>query len=197
VSVLGEFVRLDPQLLEDVRRDPDAYQRLIDFDPAAHLDLDRAWARLALLLDEAGFLLNPIRAGDLFPDGSSAWGYAGDSRALSVDQVRQAAIYLNATPFGDLAAHVPAVALALGYVGPFTPERLQGLEKYVKNLETLPSAGPAVGTRTVIAAGGVFGDAADAELTNLRDSLERWYVNLVEFFRAAAAAGQCTVFWAA
>lgn len=44
MSVLGDFVRLDPEVMEAVRADPgDAYVRLSDFEEAGRLDLGRAW----------------------------------------------------------------------------------------------------------------------------------------------------------
>lgn len=117
MSVLGDFVRMEPDQLEEIRSTPeDAYDRLTFFDPACKLDLDRAWSRLAFVMDAAGFPLNPITAGRLFPDVDSAWGAELDSRSLNADQVATASAFLRHTPFEVLAPYVPAAYAAEGRI---------------------------------------------------------------------------------
>lgn len=180
MSVLGDFVRLDPQLLEQIRATPrDAYARLSDFDEASRLDLDRAWRRLAALMAAARFPINPIAAGSAFPDERTSWGAEADSRSLTVPEVAQAAAHLNQIPFDVLKPHLRSVLEAEDgvYVNldPTSP----------RYLEPPP---PEEAARIRV---------PDERLRDIEFLLAEHYQALVTFFDVAAKNGECTVFWAA
>ncbi|MEU8816617.1 DUF1877 family protein [Actinoplanes sp. NPDC048796] len=100
MSVLGEFRRMSPALLEEIRADPaNAWNRVGALDDM--LDLDRAWERLADLMDRSGFPLNPITGGVPFPDERHDFG-----SSLTAKQVKAAAEHLSVTPFGALEVHL-------------------------------------------------------------------------------------------
>ena len=172
MSWLGEFRRLPVVLLEEIRAAPqEAYDRVAVLDDM--LDLDRAWQRLAALMDRADFPLNPISAGALFPDERHAFGRDGDSRALTPEQVAMAAAHFSRTPFDVLAVHL---------------RPLLDSEQWVPIPDPLlaPPAPAEVGTYRV----------DDETERAIRRTLAASYRELVAFFAAAAKHRQCTVFWA-
>ncbi|MEO3744460.1 DUF1877 family protein [Plantactinospora sp. B5E13] len=136
MSVLGDLVRLDPELLEELRSVPgEAYDRLLEMDPEYRVDLDRDWAVLSFLMRTAGFPLDPMTAGQAFPDEDTAWGAGDDyplSRSLTPPEVAQIADRLNRTSFDVLAPHLPAALAANDRSGvPLTAERLDGIGRLV------------------------------------------------------------------
>jgi hypothetical protein len=162
-------------LLEEIRATPeDAYARVLALPDM--LDLDRAWQRLAALMDAAKFPLNPITAGELFPDERHSFGRDGDSRALSPEQVAAAAAHLIKTPFSELAPHLRPLLDAEPRF-PLPDPRAPLLEP----LAPLDPESYRVDEETERA---------------IRKTLEKSYSELVSFFREAAERGECTVFWA-
>ncbi|XVV15301.1 DUF1877 family protein [Actinoplanes sp. CA-131856] len=174
MSVLGEFRRVSPAVLEEIRADPERAWDQVDRLPD-DLDLDRAWERLATLMDKAGFPLNPISGGTLFPDEAHAFGRDGDSRALTPAQVAEVAARLSRTPFTDLEPHLRPMLDAEGWfqlpepplLEPFTPTEVD------------------------------FHPVDDETAQAIRNTLAEAYDELAEFFTAAAQNNQSTVFWAA
>lgn len=134
MSVLGDLARLDPDLLEELRAAPDeAYGHLLDMAPEYRLDLDRDWVVLSFLMDAAEFPLNPVTAGDPFPDQDTAWGARGDcplSRSLAPSDVARAADLLHGTPFDLLEPHLPAALAVHNRLGvPLTTERVENIRR--------------------------------------------------------------------
>lgn len=108
MSVLGDIARVSPVELDRLRSAPDTYGYLSREVPTC--DLDRYWDCLRFVMDAAAFQVNPI-GGRPYPDERSAWGHGmphTNSCALTVDEVRQAATQLAATPFPALAVHLAA-----------------------------------------------------------------------------------------
>jgi hypothetical protein len=106
MSVEGEFARLTPQLLEEVRAAPaGAYDRVTRMPAGDWLDLERSFGGLAILLEAEGVPVNPITAGAAFPDEQHAWGTTLRSRSLTAAEVAQAAASLREVPFARLERH--------------------------------------------------------------------------------------------
>ena len=138
MSVLGDFVRLSPALLEEIRAVPEtAYLRMTgEFGAPERLELDWEWRPYAGLFDAAGFPLNPVSSGSPYPDERSAFGAEGDAHSLSVLEVVQAADLLSRTPFEVLEVHLRAVLedqatvtidydyTSPGYHQPLAPEKV-------------------------------------------------------------------------
>lgn len=87
---------------------------------------------LRFLLDSVGIAVNPISGGSLYPDSDWPWGYDGNSRSLTAEQVRQVADFLKMTPFATLAVHLPAASRASLYGNarldlPVVRDRFDGL----------------------------------------------------------------------
>ncbi|MFF5081586.1 DUF1877 family protein [Actinoplanes sp. NPDC000266] len=100
MSVLGEFRRMPPAHLEEIKAGPEnAWDRVSVLSDM--LDLDREWRRLAELMDRAGFPLNPVTGGAPFPDERCDFGLS-----LTAEQVKAAAEHLAVTPFGALEVHL-------------------------------------------------------------------------------------------
>jgi hypothetical protein len=175
VSWLGEFRRVSAVLLEEIRATPEeAYDRVAILDDM--LDLDRAWQRLAALMDRAEFPLNPITAGTPYPDERHAFGRDADSRALTTEQVAAAAEHLSLTAFAVLGAHLRPLLDAEAWIPIPDP-----------NAPMLGVSPPAeVDTYQV---------SAETERA-IRSTLAASYAEMVTFFAVAAEEGQCTVFWA-
>ncbi|WP_308159750.1 DUF1877 family protein [Micromonospora sp. C81] len=178
--MLGDLARLSIDELEEIRRlrVADAYDRLADFDPVRRLDLDRDWRRLAALMDAAGFPINPITGGSLFPDERRAWGDEIRSRHLNVDEVAQGAEHLNRVSFDLLAPHMRSVLEAEGGqhvdLDPSSPDHLKAIALSEQGRIAIPDE--------------VVHDATQV--------VGERYHRLVAFFDAAARHNQCTVFWA-
>ncbi|MDI6103851.1 DUF1877 family protein [Actinoplanes sp. NEAU-A12] len=173
MSLLGEFRRLPADLLEEIRATPrDAYDRLADLDDM--LDLDRSWERLAKLIDRTGFPLNPITAGTPFPDEHHAFGRAGGSRALTIEEVAAAAERLSQVPFDVLQANLRPL------------------------LETEPISPQSFESQML---GWPFDPRLDVNRLKaereqaVRITLAGSYSDLVRFFCVAAEKQDCTVFW--
>ncbi|WP_406062946.1 DUF1877 family protein [Micromonospora sp. NBC_00860] len=180
MSVLGDFVRLDPETLTQLRSTPvEAYERLTLFPEAARLDLGQAWRRLAALMDAAHFPINPITAGSLYPDERHAWGAQADSRCLGVEEVSRSSLHLSRTPFDVLTPHLRQIL-----------EEEQGI------LVDLDPASPQY-LEPLSAEMAADGPMSNEEIHNIQLVLADRYEALVAFFGAAAKGGQCTVFWAA
>jgi hypothetical protein len=113
MSSLGDLIRLDPATLAELRTDPKAYLYLCETDPPQKLELDKAWRRLAALLDTAGLSINPITGGAPFPDEQNAWD---DAYWLTPQQVAEAAAELTRTPFAHLEPGLAAALLAEGWL---------------------------------------------------------------------------------
>lgn len=97
---------MSPETLEDIRSEPPrAHDRVHDLPDS--LDVDRDWKRLAALLDLAGFPVNPMTGGEVFPDERYSWGGNGDALALTTEQVTLVADRLAGTPFDQVAQHLP------------------------------------------------------------------------------------------
>jgi hypothetical protein len=181
VSVLGDFVRLSPVLLEEIRAVPEtSYLRLTDgFGPPERLELDWEWRPYGGLFDAAGFPVNPVRSGTIFPNEHMSFGTYGDSHSLSETEVAQAADLLARTPFEALAVHLRTVLedqatvtidydyTSPGYHKPLPPEKV------------------------------VRPHLPDELIRDRHYQLAERYGELVAFFRTAADRGECAVFWAA
>ncbi|WP_431896774.1 DUF1877 family protein [Micromonospora haikouensis] len=180
MSVLGEFVRLDPELLGQVRSTPtQAYDRLSRFSESSRLDLGQAWQRLAALMDAARFPLNPVSAGSVFPDECTSWGAEADSRVLTAKEVAQASAHLNQAPFEVLMPHLRQVVEGeegiLVNLDPGSPHYLEPLSPEEAAKWRVP----------------------DERLRTIAPFLADRYEALVAFFDVAAKSAQCVVFWAA
>ncbi|WP_327027816.1 hypothetical protein OG989_18810 [Micromonospora sp. NBC_01740] len=181
MGVQAEFVRLDADLLNDIRQlaSIDAYRQLTDFDPIYCLDLDRAWRRLAPLMAAASFPINPITDGSPFPDEQRAWREGPGSRWLGVQDVALAAAHLSRTPYSVLAPLVRSVVEA---------EEGVHVNLDVESPDYGKPLSPDEASRIVV------GEEVVRELTEL---LAEPYRDLCKFFDLAALDGQCTIFWAA
>lgn len=180
MSVLGEFVRLDPELLEEIRAHPQAaYVRLSGWQEVARLDLGRAWKRLGALMDAAHFPINPINTGSFYPDERTSWGAQLDSRSLTAEEVTRAAAHLSRTPFDVLKPHLRQVLEEedgiLVNLDPASPRYLEPLSPEEAAQLRIP----------------------DERVRDIELNLAEGYEALVAFFDTAAKNGQCTVFWAA
>lgn len=168
MSQLGEFRRLSPEMLEELRPHSglEAYDRVARLDDM--LDLDRAWRWLAALADRAAFPVNPITAGVPFPDERRAWGNEVASRLLDPERVAAAAAHLANTPFEILETHLR----------PLLDFEAQA---------PVPGQPPNADAEVV---------RVDEEREQaIRNTLARSYDEMVSFFESAAKAGQCTIFW--
>ena len=181
MSELGDFVRLSPALLEEIRAVPQtSYFRLTEeFGPPERLELDWEWRPFAGLMDAAGFPINPVTSGSIFPDERMSFGAQSDSRSLSPAQVARAADLLERTPFDVLAVHLRAV-----------------LEDQATETVDYDPTSPTY--RQPLPPGRLVRPQLPEELVeDRRVQLAARYPDLVAFFRTAAANGECTVFWAA
>lgn len=175
MSYLGEFRRLSPALFEDIRASPeDADHRIAAIDEV--LDMDRAWQRLAKLMDMAEFPLNPITGGDPFPGEYHRFGRDADSRALHQEQVAAIAAQLTETPFSVLAAHLRPLLDSEDWVRLADP---------MKPLLDVPAPGDGEPYRV-----------DEEKERSIHHRLDKNYAELVGFFSEAAERGECTVFWA-
>ncbi|GAB2585362.1 hypothetical protein Aab01nite_52970 [Paractinoplanes abujensis] len=175
MSLLGDLVRLSPQLREDIRSHPaTAYERMTTFGDPERLELDWEWKLFGPLFTAAGFSVNPFRSGVLFPEEPN-----GFARALDPPQVAEASARLDRTPFTALAPHLLGALVERDtvrvdydydsptYGRPLPPERI------------------------------VTPSFTDEELDSYRTRLTASYTDLTHFYRAATHNGECTVFWAA
>jgi hypothetical protein len=115
MSMITEYVRLRPHELAELYRllveDPDeAYEYAADLRmgdlgdevSSRGMDTDKAWAGLQYLLDRLSTPVDVISGGVALT--GDHWGYDAP-RLLSVDDVAQAATFLDATAFSLVAAH--------------------------------------------------------------------------------------------
>ncbi|MFI0796690.1 DUF1877 family protein [Micromonospora rubida] len=180
--MLGDFVRLDPELLAQIRSTPtQAYDRLTRFPESSRLDLGTAWQRLVALMDTARFPINPVAAGSIFPDERTSWGAEADSRVLAAEEVAQASAHLNQTPFEVLVPHLQQI--------------LKDEDKILVNLD--PTPGSPHYLKPLSPEEAAQWRISDEALRNIELVLADRYEALVAFFDTAANHGQCTVFWAA
>ena len=180
MSLLGDVIRLSPELREDIRADPStAYERVTMFGEQERLELDWEWKLFAPLFTAAGFRVNPFRSGELFPDAQTAFGAWGDARSLDPHQVAEAAELLEQTPFTALAPNLrdalvqrDTVLIDYDYESPtyrqpLPPERI------------------------------VTPTFSNERIESYRIQLAGRYDDLTTFYSAAARHGECTIFWAA
>jgi hypothetical protein len=180
MSLLGDVIRLSPELREEIRADPsNAYDRVTSFGGPERLELDWEWKVFAPLFAAAGFRVNPFRSGALFPDEETAFGAWGDARSLDPHQVVEAAVLLEQTPFAVLAPRLrdalverDTVRVDYDYESPTYGQPLP-LERIVM---------PAF---------------SNERMESYRLQLADRYDDLTNFYSAAARHGECTIFWAA
>jgi hypothetical protein len=168
-------------MLEEIRAVPEtSYFRLTDeFGPPERLELDWQWRPFAGLFDAAGFSLNPVTSGSIFPDEHTSFGAHSDSHTLSATEVVQAADLLRRTPFEALAVHLRTVLEDQATV---TIDYDRTSPGYHKSLPPEKVVRPHL---------------PDEFVRERHDQLAERYEELVAFFRAAADRGDCTIFWAA
>jgi hypothetical protein len=165
LSSLGEFRQVSPETLEDVRSEPPAaYGRVHELEEG--LDVEGDWKRLAALMDLAGFPVNPMTGGEVFPDERWTWGGNGDARALTTEQVAAVAGRLAATPFESLGLYLSRI-FEQGWTSPH-PDG---------DVDPLP-----------------VDDTERPEAIEKR--LAAGWAELTAYFRQAASAGRQTIFWA-
>jgi hypothetical protein len=165
LSSLGEFRRMSPETFEDIRSEPPAaYERVRDLEES--LDVEGDWKRLAALMDLAGFPVNPMTGGEVFPDENWTWGGNGDARTLTAEQVAAVAERLAATSFEQLEPHLAGI-FEHGWTSPH-PDG---------DVDPLPTD-----------------DSGRPEA--VRGRLAAAWAELTGYFTKAAAAGHRTVFWA-
>ncbi|GAB1645710.1 hypothetical protein [Krasilnikovia sp. MM14-A1259] len=180
MSLLGDVIRLSPELREEIRADAaTAYDRVTSFDGVERLELDWEWKVFAPLFAAAGFRVNPFRSGALFPDEETAFGALGDARSLDPDQVVEASDLLEQTPFTVL---VPRLRDAL-------------VERDTVRVDfdrESPTYGRPLPLQRIVTP-----TFSDEQVESYRIRLADRYDDLTNFYRAAARHGQCTIFWAA
>jgi hypothetical protein len=158
MSMIAEYVRLRPNELVELRRllgeSPDeAYEyagdlRMDDEDEATStrgMDTDKAWAALQHLLRRLDAPIDVIGGGE--PVTHDEWGY-DSPRLLTVEQVAEAARFLDATPFTALAQHYSAAELTSAEIYPSIWDEdwaLSYLEDYYTELVNLFHAAAADG----------------------------------------------------
>lgn len=106
------FVRLTPAELATAVKDPEWAEEFVDefyedddLEPLADLDLEKSWAGLDYLTDEAGAHLALLDSGTrIISDDSCIDGW-------DTELVKEKAKLLNATPFAKLAVHFDADAM--------------------------------------------------------------------------------------
>jgi hypothetical protein len=180
VSLLGDVIRLSPELREEIRADPStAYDRVTTFGEPERLELDWEWKLFAPLFALGGFRINPFLSGALFPDEETAFGARGDSRSLDPDQVGEVAAVLERTAF---AALVPHLRDALVEHGTVRVDYEYGSSTYGQPLPPERIVTPTF---------------SDERVESYRIQLAVRYGDLNDFYSAAARNGECTIFWAA
>ena len=180
MSLLGDVIRLSPELREEIGADPStAYERVTSFGGPERLELDWEWKLFAPLFAAAGFRVNPFRSGALFPDAETAFGAWGDARSLDPQQVAEVAALLERTPFSILA---PALRDAL-------VERDTVRVDY--DYESPTYGQPLPLERIVTPA------FSDEQVESYRIRLADRYEDLTSFYSAAVRLAECTIFWAA
>ena len=180
MSVLGDVIRLSPELREQIRADSStAYDRVTTFGGPQRLELDWEWKLFAPLFAAANFRVNPFRSGALFPDEQTAFGAGGDARSLDPHEVAEAAALLEQTPFAVLATNLRGALVERDtvrvdydyesptYGQPLPPERI------------------------------VTPTFSDRRVESYRIRLADRYHDLTAFYGEATRQGECTIFWAA
>lgn len=175
MSLLGDVIRLSPELWEDIRADPStAYDRVTNFGGPERLELDWEWKVFSPLLAAAGFRVNPFLSGALFPDEQTAFGASLDPR-----QVAEAAALLAQTPFTVLA---PRLRDAL----------VQRDTVLVDYDHESPTYGQPLPPERIVTP-----TFPNERVESYRIRLAPRYDDLTDFYSAAARHGECTIFWAA
>ena len=103
MSLLGDLIRLSPELREQIRAESStAYDRVTAFGGPRRLELDWEWKLFAPLFAAASFRINPFRSGALFPDEQTAFGKTalGVARRASEVGVPCVAVGGGVTPDG-------------------------------------------------------------------------------------------------
>lgn len=118
MSMIGEYLRLEPGDLQRVMSDPDAaYEWIEDLDDARdprRFDTDKAWHALAFVLERAGVPDAVVYGEDEIP-GADDWGY-GPPRSLRPARVRE---------LSDLLQQLkPAEAVTAVAAAEFTAEEI-------------------------------------------------------------------------
>ncbi|MBM2617514.1 DUF1877 family protein [Actinoplanes sp. LDG1-06] len=182
MSLLGDLIRLSPELRDEIRSDPaTAYDRVTTFDQPERLELDWEWKLFGPLFTIAGFRVNPFRSGVLFPDEQTAFGAHGDARCLDPAQVAEAATQLERTPFAALAPHLRDALV----------ERDTLRVDYDYDYES-PTYGQPLPPERIVTP-----TFPDEQIESYRTRLADPYADLTTFYRTAAHHGECTIFWAA
>ena len=178
MSQLGDLVRLPARLRAEIVADRrTAYDRMTgEFDVPKRLALDWEWRPFRDLMELAGWRVNPFTGGSPFPGDDEHWD---DAYTLDPAQVADVAARLRDTPFGTFAPHLRTVfgegAMLTLDGDPTSPTYLRELPPERWEPRRL----------------------SDDWIRDRHEQLAARYAELVEFYRAAAAGGECTVFWAA
>ena len=126
MSVEGDFASLTAERLEEIRATPaEAYDLVLGgVGCVGHLDIERSYRGLAILMEADGFPVNPITGGTPFPDDRHNWGTTIESRSLTVAEVARAADTLLATPYSQLERHRYPLALGEEFSRPIDEDFL-------------------------------------------------------------------------
>jgi hypothetical protein len=113
------FTRVTSEELEKAVADPKWAHERVEQDRTDDLDgdLDKAWDGIQFLLDRAGLGI------ELQMGGSEFIGEGADLGGWTVDDVKDAARHLRATPFEELARHFDPVRMTKSGIYPQIWER--------------------------------------------------------------------------
>ena len=146
VSMIGNYLRVTPALLADLRAKPESILGFLypeggePHPQGRHLDIDKTWHAIHFLLNGEKWegdppLLNAVLGGD--PIGEEDVGY-GPARSLSPEEVRKVADALDGIPAHELLGRFDAAALNDEEIYPHgwscTEEERQYLSSYYLEL---------------------------------------------------------------
>jgi hypothetical protein len=135
MGMYGEYARVTPGELDRALKDPQWEQELEESlqespyteegeasaDGSRVLSLDKAWHGIWYLLQAEGRAPVDVVGGGV-PISDHEWGY-GPARYLTAGQVKEAAAYLQATPWEVLALHFDPAAMAADGIYPTVWDR--------------------------------------------------------------------------
>ena len=120
VSASGLYARIAPRELDAVLKDPqlevELEQTMFETDDYEYWFVDAAWDGIRYLLTMAGAPVDVVRGGTAI--SGFEWTNDGPARYFTVEQVKEATAYFQATPWERLAGHYDPAAMTAADVYP-------------------------------------------------------------------------------